>query len=69
MQLDKRLEALAVRQREIGQHHIDRASSETIEASREPIGTFHCKQWLPNFRQHFADQPSIAGVILDQQES
>jgi hypothetical protein len=60
--LDERLRALAIRQRQGHEHQADAAGLQLGQPVRQPVGTNHLKRL-------FAQQPQTLGLIADEQNS
>ena len=66
--LGERVEAETVGQREIQDHERGLARRQMLEALRQPVREMHREGCARVLGDHLADQASIAGVVLDEED-
>jgi hypothetical protein len=62
------LQAEAVGQRQVEQHQHRLARGELLEAVLQALGAMQREGRLRLLRQHLADQPGVARVVLDEED-
>ena len=68
MELAKRRDALAVRQRKIREHHLDVFAAEPLQCGREPRNFLHRKLHR-RLGEHLADQQLIVLIVLHEEDA
>src|SRR5882672_11739668 len=65
--LEEGIEAVAVREREVEQHHARRLRGEVLKTLREPADAIEFEQPVLAFGQHLPDEADVPRIVLDQQ--